>query len=702
MNLVIVESPAKCKTIGNYLGDDYIVESSIGHIRDLSIKGKGGFGVDINNNFAPEYVILKDKEEIVDKLKKLAEKADHIYLATDPDREGEAISWHLKEVLEQPDKKISRIVFNEVTKGAVLKSIDQARNIDMNLVHSQESRRILDRIIGFRLSSLLQQKIGSKSAGRVQSVALKLVVDREKEIAAFKSEEYWDINANLIKELNNNNYYLKAKLVSYNNEKINIKTETEANNVINNLNSGYKVTDVTKKRRARTSKPPFITSTLQQDAGVKYNYNAKRVMGIAQKLYEGVELGKERVGLITYMRTDSIRLSDEFVDNAKKYIINKYGKEYYKGVKKSTKTKNVQDAHEAIRPTDISRTPESIKEYLSTEDYKIYSLIYNRALASLMADAVVEDTKVEINNNGYIFNVNGEITVYDGFLKVYEETSIDDSTEDDFNLLPDLQIGEELKLDHLDHEQKFTLPPYRYTEARLIRKMEELGIGRPSTYALTMETLRLRAYATMDHKAFVPTSQGTLTSEQLDLFFSDIINVEYTAKMETTLDLIAENKAVWYVEIGKFYDKFAPLVENARDNMVKIYPKMTDEFCPECGCPLVIRRGPYGEFTACSDYPQCKYIKKTPKKEPVSTGVKCPVCGEGELVQRENVKGRTKGAIFYACNRYPKCKTTFSGIPNGEKCDVCGGYMITMSDGSTRCGNEKCKTVVALKKALLN
>lgn len=701
MKLVIVESPAKCKTIGNYLGSDYIVESSIGHIRDLSIKGKGGFGVDINNNFAPEYVILKDKVEIVEKLKNLATKAEHVYLATDPDREGEAISWHLKEVLEQPNDKVSRIVFNEITKGAILKSINNDRDVDMALVHSQESRRILDRIIGFRLSSLLQQKIGSKSAGRVQSVALKLVVDREKEIEAFKSNEYWDITAYLLKSVGSNDYHLKAKLASHNGKKVDLKTADDAKAVEDSLNDKFEVTDIVKKRRSRASKPPFITSTLQQDAGAKYNYNAKRVMGIAQKLYEGVELGTERVGLITYMRTDSIRLSDEFVASAKTFITSKYGKEYFKGVKKSNKTKNVQDAHEAIRPTDITRTPESIKKYLSLEDYKIYSLIYNRALASLMSDAVVEDTKVDITNNGYIFNVNGEITVYDGFLKVYEETSIEAENEDELNILPDMQVGELLIKEKLEKEQKFTLPPYRYTEARLIRKMEELGIGRPSTYALTMETLRLRAYATMDHKAFVPTTQGILTSEQLDLFFSDIINVEYTAKMENILDMIAEDKAVWYEEIRKFYDKFVPLVENARDNMVKIYPKMTDEFCPNCGCPLVIRRGPFGEFTACSDYPQCKFIKKKPKKEVVGTGVTCPVCGEGELVQRENVKGRTKGAIFYACNRYPKCRTTFSGIPNGEKCEVCGGYMITLADGSVRCGNEKCKTVIALKKALL-
>ncbi len=701
MNLVIVESPAKCKTIGNYLGSDYIVESSIGHIRDLSIKGKGGFGVDINNNFTPEYVVLKDKVEIVKKLKELASQADHIYLATDPDREGEAISWHLSEVLEQPKKRVSRIVFNEITKSAILKAIASSRDIDMNLVHSQETRRILDRIIGFRLSSLLQQKIGSKSAGRVQSVALKLVVDREKEIEAFKTEEYWDIVAYLIKETTENQFHLKAKLVGYKDEKIEVVNAEQAKTIVDALDDNFVIKDIQKKRRNRSSKPPFITSTLQQDAGVKFNYNAKRVMGIAQKLYEGIELGDERVGLITYMRTDSIRLSDEFVDSAKEFIIEKYGKDYYKGVKKTnSKAKNIQDAHEAIRPTSIQRTPESVKKYLSLEEFKIYSLIYNRALASLMSDAVLEDTKVEVVNNDYLFNLNGEITTYDGFLKVYEEMSIEATDPESIDILPDMEVGDHLIRENVETEQKFTLPPYRYSEARLIRKMEELGIGRPSTYALTMETLRARAYVQMEKKAFVPTSQGILTSEQLELFFNSIINVKYTAKMESALDEIAEGNLVWHKEIAAFYDMFAPLIEIARDNMVKIYPKKTDEFCPDCGCPLVIRRGPFGEFTACSDYPHCKFIKKAPKKEVVKTGVICPVCNEGEIVERTSGRGRSKGALFYACDRYPKCRTTYSGIPNGEKCEVCSGVMITTPDG-IRCGNEKCKTVIALKKALL-
>ncbi len=707
MKLLIVESPAKCKTISTYLGDDYKVESSIGHIRDLSIKGKGGFGVDIENNFTPEYVILKDKVDVVEKLKKAASEADHVYLATDPDREGEAISWHLASVLGQPVKKVSRIVFNEITKSAILKSIQNDRQIDMNLVHSQESRRILDRIIGFRLSSLMQQKLGSKSAGRVQSVALKLVVDREKEIQAFDKVEYWDVVANFLKTVGEKEYLLKSKYIGTVDEAHTISTEEEVNKVIDELKQGdFVVKAINKKERNRTSKPPFITSTLQQDASAKYNYSAKRVMTIAQRLYEGIEVNKELVGLITYMRTDSIRLSDEFVDSAKDYIENTYGADYYKGVKKvSTKGKNIQDAHEAIRPTKIDRTPESIKKYLSLEEYKIYSLIYNRALASLMKDAKVEDTKVDVVNGNHLFNIQGEKVLFDGFLKVYEEANID--VHEDVELLPELEIDEVLVLAELTKEQKFTSPPHRYTEARLIRKMEELGIGRPSTYAMTMETLRLRSYVSMDKKSFVPTDQGTLTSDQLDLFFSSIINVKYTAEMENILDEIALGKAVWHKELKKFYDEFAPLIEYARDNMVKIYPKITDEFCPDCGLPLYIRRGPFGEFTACSGYPRCKFIKKKEKPEPVSTGIPCPVCGEGVIVERVSGRGRSRGAKFYACNRYPDCKTTYSGIPTSEKCLECGAPMIEVVsiDKETnietkiiRCGNEKCITNKKTKK----
>ena len=420
-------------------------------------------------------------------------------------------------------------------------------------------------------------------------------------------------------------------------------------------------------------------------------------MTIAQKLYEGIELGKERVGLITYMRTDSIRLSDEFIKKAKNYIEEKYGEKYYKGIKQTkAKGKNIQDAHEAIRPTDITRTPESVKKYLAADEFKLYSLIYNRAISSLMSDAVIENTTVNIINNGYVFNLSGEKVLYDGFLASYEESSLDN--EEKVEKIPEFTEGEELNLVELTKEQKFTNPPYRYTEARLIRKMEELGIGRPSTYALTMDTLKARGYVSMEKRTFVPTPQGRLTTEQLELFFISIINTKYTAEMESILDKIAEGKAVWYEELRKFYDVFAPLIENARDNMVRIYPKMTDEMCPVCGLPLLIRRGPFGEFTACSGYPHCKFIKKKEKVQPVSTGITCPVCGEGEIVERISARGRSKGSKFYACSRFPDCKTTYSGIPiPGNNCPECGSPMID-DNGNIRCGNEHCSTNAALNK----
>jgi DNA topoisomerase-1 len=685
--LVIVESPAKSKTIENYLGSEFIVLSSVGHIRDLVVKGRGGFGVDIENNFKPEYRVLSDKADIVKKLKKAADEAEHIFLATDPDREGEAISWHLAEVLNQPKDKVSRIVFNEITKNAILYAILNDRGIDQDLVYSQESRRILDRIIGFRLSSLMQQKIGSKSAGRVQSVALKLIVDREKEIEAFSPEEYWEI----IAEVDKNNNTLKAKFFGDIDGKIKLTNQRETNDIIKKLNKNkFTVKDIIVKERNKVSKPPFITSTLQQEASGKLNYNSKRTMMIAQRLYEGIDLANERIGLITYMRTDSTRLSDDFVATAKEYITTKFGDKYYKGAKKNAvKGQNVQDAHEAIRPTSLNYSPDSIKKYLNFEEYKLYSLIYNRALASLMSDAKVEDTKIEIHNGNYLFYLDGEKVKFDGYLTIYEEFDIDDAEQN--KSLPEFVIGEQLKLIQLIPNQKFTSPPSRYSEARLIRKMEELGIGRPSTYAMTMDTLRIRSYVTMDKKTFIPTEQGRITSEQLDSFFHEIINVKYTANMEKILDDISEGKRIWHNELRKFYDKFAPLIEHARDNMIRIYPKPTDEICPTCGLPLLIRRGPFGEFTACSGYPKCKFIKKTPKKDDVKTGVVCPICQEGEIVERVANRGRSKGKLFYACNRYPKCKTTFSGIPNGEICRTCSSIMITVEDESI-CSNEKCKT----------
>lgn len=652
--LVIVESPAKSKTIENYLGPDFIVTSSKGHIRDLTTRGLGGYGVDIEDHFKPQYKIMKDKHGTVKELKALVKSVEKVYLATDPDREGEAISWHLYETLNLEKKEYERIVFHEITKSAVLAALKNGRTIDDDLVRSQESRRILDRIIGFSLSKLLQKKIGSKSAGRVQSVALKLIVDREKEIQKFDKQEYWDLFVHFTKKAKK----LKAKLEKYNNEKIEIKSEKEAIEIEANLGDKYVVDNVIRKEKEKAPKPPFITSTLQQEASNKYNFNARKTMQIAQSLYEGIELGKERVGLITYMRTDSTRLSDEFINSCKNYIIKEYGEEYYCGVVVSKKGKNVQDAHEAIRPSKLSYSPDSIKKYLSNDEYKLYSMIYDRAVSSLMSKAKVLDEKVIINNNGYQFELNGEKVLFDGYLKVFNKYETEDT-----KVLPDIIIGETIKNAKLEKEQKFTNPPLRYSEARLIRKMEELGIGRPSTYAVTMDTLKQRGYVKVEKKTFIPTDQGVLTSNKLDEYFNKVINIKYTADMEEALDKISEGEIVWYEELAKFYNDFKPLLDFASDNMERMYPIMTDEICPECGSQLLIRNGRFGEFIACSNFPKCHYTaKKEIPEPPVYTEVKCPNCEHGMIVERISKRGRSKGQKFYACDQYPTCKSTYTSL----------------------------------------
>lgn len=652
--LVIVESPAKSKTIENYLGPDYVVTSSKGHIRDLTTRGLGGYGVDIENHFQPQYKIMKDKHGVVKELKSLVKSVDKVYLATDPDREGEAISWHLYETLNLSKKEYERIVFHEITKKAVLSALDNGRDININLVKSQESRRILDRIIGFSLSKLLQKKIGSKSAGRVQSVALKLIVDREKEIKKFDKQEYWDMFIHFNKKTRK----LKAKLERFNNDKIEIKSEAEALNVEKSLCDKYVVENILKKEKEKSPKPPFITSTLQQEASNKYNFNAKKTMQIAQNLYEGIELGKERVGLITYMRTDSTRLSDEFISSCKNYIIKEYGEEYYCGVIVAKKGKNVQDAHEAIRPSKLSYTPDSIKQYLSTDEYKLYSMIYDRSISSLMSKAKVLDEKVIIDNNNYKFELNGEKILFDGYLKVFNKYESEDT-----KALPEFIIGEEIKTPTLEKEQKFTNPPLRYSEARLIKKMEELGIGRPSTYAVTMDTLKQRGYVKVEKKTFIPTDQGILTSDKLEEYFNKIINIKYTADMEEALDKISEGEIVWYEELEKFYNDFKPLLDYASENMVRMYPIMTDEICPECGNQLLIRNGRFGEFIACSNFPKCHYTaKKEIPEPPVYTGVKCPNCENGMIVERISKRGRSKGQKFFACDQYPNCKSTYTSL----------------------------------------
>lgn len=637
-NLVIVESPSKSKTIEKYLGKDYKVVSSKGHIRDLATKGKYGLGVDIEHEFKPTYEIIKGKKKMVSELKKDIKASDMVFLATDPDREGEAISWHLKDELGIDDSKYERVVFNEITKDTVINAFKHARKIDEDLVHSQETRRILDRIIGFRLSKLMQSKTGGKSAGRVQSVAVKLVVDREREIEAFVKEEYYTITAKF------NDF--TADLEKYKDKKVEMHNELEADEILKKLSNVFKIEDVSKKEKKRQSKPPFITSTLQQEASTKLGFTAKKTMSLAQKLYEGVDLQDETVGLITYMRTDSIRLSDEFVKSAYKFIETKYGTEYLGVVKKSKKTENVQDAHEAIRPTSITRTPEAVKSYLSNDEFKLYSMIYKRALSSLMKDAKEEVTSVVLDNNDYKFKTTGSVIKFDGYLKVYG-----DYEDKDIKLLPpfDKYKTNVLVSNEIIKEQHFTKPKPRYTEAKLIKEMEDLGIGRPSTYAKTMENIVDRGYVKVEDKKFVPTEIGFEVTDKLQEYFSNLINVKYTANMENDLDKIADGKLIWYNLLDGFYKEFEPMLENAFDKMEKNKPEQTGEVCPNCNSPLVIRTGKYGKFVACSNYPTCKYVKKE-EKAIIEVGT-CPECGN-KIIEKRTKKGK----IFYGCSNYPTCK----------------------------------------------
>lgn len=655
-NLVIVESPSKSKTIEKYLGKDYKVVSSKGHIRDLSTTGKFGLGVDVDNDFKPNYIPIAGKKKVISELKKDIKESDKIYLATDPDREGEAISWHLKDALGIKDKDYERVLFHEITKDKVIEAFKSPRKIDDNLVHSQETRRILDRIIGFRLSRLMQSKTGGKSAGRVQSVALKLVVDREREIENFVKEEYWTITG-IFDELT-------SELFNYNHKDIEIKSEEEADKILKELSDKFTVESIESKKKNKKAKPPFITSTLQQEASTKLGFTAKKTMSIAQKLYEGIDLESETVGLITYMRTDSIRLSDEFIKSGYAYIDKEYGKEYVGYVKTTKKTENVQDAHEAIRPTSVNRDPLSVKKYLTNDEYKLYSIIYYRALASIMADAKVDATTIIFDNNNYQFKTTGQVLIYDGYLKVYKDY---EKSED--KVLPSIKEGEVLTSKEIKKEQHFTQPPARYTEAKLIKEMEDLGIGRPSTYAKTIDTIKERDYVTLEDKKFKPTEIGIETTDKLQEFFSDLINVEYTAAMEEDLDKVAEGNKDSIKILKDFYNQFEPEVEAAFKNMEKKKAEETGEVCPECGSPLVIRKGRYGEFTACSNYPTCKYIKREEKE--VKVICKCPKCGS-DIVEKTTRKGK----VFYGCSNYPKCKVAVWDIPIGEVCPECGELLV--------------------------
>lgn len=686
--LVIVESPSKSKTIENYLGKEYHVTSSKGHIRDLSTSGKEGLGIDQDDHYKPKYVISKDKKDVVKELKKAVKEAKTVYLATDPDREGEAISWHLADVLGLDMDDDNRIVFNEVTKDAVVDALNHPRKIDQNLVKSQETRRVLDRIIGFKLSKLLQRKIKSKSAGRVQSVALRLIVEKEREIEAFVPEEYWKIKAQFEKD----EIEFTGELTKKGTKKLKISNEEEALEIFNSLSREFVIDSVKKSSKKRESKLPFITSTLQQEASSKLGFKARKTMMIAQKLYEGIALEDETVGLITYMRTDSTRLSDLFVESATEYIKEKYGQNYVGKVKVSKKKENVQDAHEGIRPTSAMRTPESVKEYLNADEFKLYSLIYARALASLMAPARFDATSVVLENNNYFFNASGSVLKFDGYLRLYSPY---EKQKDE--ILPELNEQEVLESQNIEKTQHFTKPPARYSEAKLIKEMEELGIGRPSTYAMIIDTIQTRGYVELVDKTFKPTESGILTSDRLTQFFNDIINVEYTAQMEKELDDIAEGQDDYFDAIDTFIKKFQPLLDEANEKMEVIAPKKTGEKCPECGHDLVERHGRYGKFIACENYPECKYIKKE-KVEPEFTGETCPKCGS-PMVYKTGRYGK-----FEACSNYPKCKYIKNSkkkaepVMTDEICPNCGSPIVIKKGrwGEFKaCSNyPKCKTII--------
>ena len=672
-NLVIVESPSKSKTIEKYLGSDYKVVSSKGHIRDLTTTGKFGFGVDVDNGFVPNYAPIKGKKSVITELKKLSKDSEKVYLASDPDREGEAIAWHLKDALGLKDKDYDRVIFNEITKDKVIEAFNHPRKIDDNLVKSQETRRILDRIIGFRLSKLMQSKTGGKSAGRVQSVALKLIVDREREIEAFIPEEYYTITG-VFDEF-------ESDLFGYKEDNIEVKSLEEKDKIMGLLSKTFKIESVEKKDKNKKAKAPFTTSTLQQAASTRLGFSGKKTMSLAQKLYEGVDIGSEVTGLITYMRTDSVRLSDEFVKSCYAFIDSNYGNEYVGYVKTSKKSDNVQDAHEAIRPTNINNTPDKIKNYLSDDEYKLYRMIYYRALASLMKDAISKSTTIILDNNDYKFKTTGSVVSFDGYLKVYGDY---ESSED--KILPDLEemIDSVLESNDIIAEQHYTKPKPRYTEAKLVKELEELGIGRPSTYVKIIDTIKERDYIKLLDKKFYPTDIGVLTTDKLQEFFSNIINVEYTRDMEDNLDKIADGDKVWKDVLDNFYGDFEELVSVAFKDMEKEAPEETGEMCPECGEALVIRKGRYGEFVACSNYPECKYIKKEEKQ--VVSVCKCPNCG-GDIVERKTKKGK----VFYGCNNFPKCKTAVWDKPTGEVCNVCKGLLVLKNDEvlCSNCASDK-------------
>lgn len=689
MKLIIVESPTKCETIKKYLGDEYEVVASYGHIRDLATSGKGGLGVDVDHDFKPTYIVNPDKYKVVANLQKKAKNAEKVFLATDPDREGEAISWHLAEVLKLDVDTSPRLEFHEITKKAITRAIENPRTIDMNLVSSQETRRIIDRIMGFKLSGLMKRKIGSLSAGRVQSVTLKLISEREKEIKAFVPEEYWTIHGHFKNVLFN--------LDSYLGRKVSLKNEEETLEMMSKLPSVYLIQEVKRTPRYQEAALPFRTSVLQQAAFSKNHFSPQRTQMYAQRLFE--------MGLITYMRTDGVSLSSDFINQGREFIIKNYGSNYLADENKLKSLENKESstsAHEAIRPTSLDLTPTKAKDVLNGDKnlLALYRLIYNRSLAALMAPKKEEVLNVSASKEGFLFTYTGSKLVFDGYSKVYQ---IDEDKEDNQEI--DVNEGDEITFDSIEKKQHFTKGPAHFNEAKVVKTMEELGIGRPSTYASTIETLFARNYIVKDKDNLIPTEQGDSTVEALNKFFAPFMDVHYTANMESELDELAEGKESRNKILHSFYDSFEPLLENATKNMEKEEPKPTGELCPICGKPLVYRRSKYGTFEACSGYPVCNYVKKEVKEEIVSDKL-CPKCG------RPLVKRKSKRGEFWACSGYPTCSYidgqdeekeasyTLTSIP----CPKCGKMLIRRkgkygkADYYTCSGFPKCRYIESIKE----
>ncbi|NWL86377.1 MULTISPECIES: type I DNA topoisomerase [unclassified Paenibacillus] len=666
-SLVIVESPAKAKTIGKYLGSKYIVKASMGHVRDLP---KSQTGVDVENDFNPKYITIRGKGSVLKELKDASKKVKNIYLAADPDREGEAIAWHLAHVLDVDASKACRVVFNEITKQAVKDAFKTPRKINMDLVNAQQARRILDRLVGYKISPLLWKKVKKGlSAGRVQSVAVKIILDRENEISAFVPEEYWTITA----VLKIGDIEFEAKFYKYRGEKLELANEQQVEEILKALEGAeFKVGEVKEKERLRHPAAPFTTSSLQQEAARKLNFRAAKTMSVAQQLYEGVDLGKEgTVGLITYMRTDSTRIAASAQEEAKEYIVDKYGENYAPEAPRqySKKAAGAQDAHEAIRPTSALRDPESVKSFMSRDQFRLYKLIWERFMASQMSSAVLDTMSVDIPAGEVTFRAVGSKIRFPGFMKVYVEGN-DDGTTEDNKFLPPLKTGDVLKKETIDPKQHFTQPPPRYSEARLVKTLEELGIGRPSTYAPTLETIQKRGYVAIEDKKFIPTELGELVLEQMEQFFPEILNVEFTAHMEEDLDHVEEGTEDWVRVLSEFYGPFEKRLEVAEKEMkeIEIEDEVSDEICDKCGRPMVYKLGRFGKFLACSGFPDCRNTKPIIK----DIGVACPKCKEGHIVERRSKKGR----VFYGCDRYPECDFVSWDRPSPIPCPKCGSLLI--------------------------